>query len=336
MKVSGGPAAPPAVWLLIDDRAGNRGQCLGVAEALGLDFRVRDIEYSTLGGLPNGLIGASFAALTGPSRVGLAPPWPDLLIAAGRRTAPVARAIKRRNRGATFLAQIMDPGSPGAADFDLIAQPTHDGGPRRPNGISIIGAPHLVTADRLAEAADQWRGRFEPLARPWIALIVGGSTRRRPFTDEAARRLGRLASAMAREAGGSLLVSTSRRTGAAEEPLLAAIDAPHRIHRWGEAGDNPYFGYLALADAVVVTGDSVSMCCEACAVPAPVYIYAPDGATQSKHARLHAELFEKGYARPMTERLETWSHPPLNAAQDVAREIAARLAVRANARGQRA
>ena len=332
MKVSEGPAAPPAVWLLIDDRAGNRSQCLGVAEALGLEFRVRAIEYTALGGLPNGLLGASFAALTAPSRAGLAPPWPDLIIAAGRRTAPVARAIKRRNRGATFLAQIMDPGNAGAADFDLIAQPTHDGGRLRPNGVPITGAPHPVTKARLAVAADEWRGRFEPLARPWIALIVGGATRRRLFTDEAARRLGQLASAMALGAGGSLLVSTSRRTGAAEEPLLAAIDAPRRVHRWGEAGDNPYIGFLALADAVVVTGDSVSMCCEACAVPVPVYIYAPAGATQAKHARLHAELFEKGYARPMTERLEAWSHPPLNAAQDVAHEIAARLAACANRR----
>ena len=335
MNVSGGLSASPAVWLLIDDRAGNRSQCLGVAEALGLEFRVRDIEYSTLGGLPNGLLGASFAALTAPSRAGLAPPWPDLVIAAGRRTAPVARAIKRRSQGATFLAQIMDPGNPGAGDFDLIAQPAHDGGRLRPNGVLVTGAPHLITAGRLAEAADEWRGRFEPLARPWIALIVGGSTRRQTFSEEAARRLGQMASTMARETGGSLLVSTSRRTGAAEEPLLAAIDAPHQVHRWGGEGDNPYFGYLALADAVVVTGDSVSMCCEACAVPAPVYIYAPEGATQAKHARLHTELFDKGYARPMTGHLETWGHPPLNAAQDVAREIAARPAVRANPRGLR-
>ena len=323
------------VWLLIDDRAGNRSQCQGVAEALGLDFRVRMLEYSALGGLPNGLIGASFAGLTASSRAGLAPPWPDLVIAAGRRSAPVARAIKRRNGSATFLAQIMDPGIPGAADFDLIVEPNHDGGRPRPNAIAITGAPHPVTQSRLAQAAEEWRGRFEPLARPWIALIVGGATRRRSFTDAAARRLGRMASAMARDAHGSLLISTSRRTGAAEEPLLGAIDAPHRVHRWGAAGDNPYFGYLALADAVVVTGDSVSMCCEACAVPVPVYIYAPEDTTQAKHARLHAELFDKGYARPMTEHLEAWSHPPLNAAQDVAREITARLAARAKGKGLR-
>ena len=332
MNVSEGPPAPPAVWLLIDDRSGNRSQCLGVADALGLDFRVRSIEYSALGGLPNGLLGASFAGLTASSRAGLAPPWPDLVIAAGRRTAPVARAIKSRNRGATVLVQIMDPGNFGAADFDLIAQPTHDGGRPRPNAMAITGAPHPVTAAHLAQAADKWRGRFEPLPHPWIALIVGGATRRRSFTDEAARRLGQMASAMARDAQGSLLVSTSRRTGAAVEPLLGAIDVPYRVHRWGEAGANPYSGYLALADAVIVTGDSVSMCCEACAVPVPIYIYAPEGDTQAKHARLHTELFDKGYARPMTEHLEAWSHPPLNAAKDVAREIAVRLAARANRR----
>ncbi|MBF0374249.1 MAG: mitochondrial fission ELM1 family protein, partial [Alphaproteobacteria bacterium] len=78
---------------------------------------------------------------------------------------------------------------------------------------------------------------------------------------------------------------------------------------------------VSLADAVVVTGDSVSMVCEACAATAPVFVYAPPGMVGEKHARLHRDLFEMGYARPLGERLEHFAHPPLNAARDIADEI---------------
>ena len=321
------PAGGPAIWLLIDDRAGNRSQCLGVAEALGLKFEVRGLEYTAAGALPQFILGASFFGLTPGSRAELAPPWPDLVIAAGRRTAPVARRIKRVNGGATYLVQIMDPGPTGAGEFDLIAAPRHDTITDRPNVMRITGAPHRITPARLAVAAAEWRGRFADLPRPWIALIVGGSTRRRTFTDAMARDLGRAASAMAADAGGALLVTTSRRTGAAAQALLDEIAVPKRVYRWGDEGENPYYGYLAVADAVIVTGDSVSMCSEACATTGPVYIYAPKALSTAKHARLHGELFEKGYARPLAGRLETWTHAPLNPAGDVARAVRQRMAV---------
>ena len=108
------------VWLLIDDRAGNRAQCEGVAAALGVAGQVKGLVYGWFGKLPNGILGASFAGLTAASRAALTPPWPDLVIAAGRRSGPVARRIKRLAGGRTRLVQIMDPGPSGADEFDLI------------------------------------------------------------------------------------------------------------------------------------------------------------------------------------------------------------------------
>ena len=316
----------PLVWALTDDRAGNRSQCLGVADALGLPYVEKPLAYGRAAGLPNALIGASFKGLKKTSRESLMPPWPDVAIAAGRRTAPVARNIARLSGGRCFLAQIMYPG-PGAKEFGLIAVPAHDRPRRGGNVVTMTGAPHGLDAARLKAAAHQWRGRFDDLPRPWIALIVGGSTRRRKFTAKMARELAARASKMALTAGGSLLVTTSRRTGAAAGVLIDAITAPCRVHRWGkdEAAANPYAGYLALADAVVVTGDSASMCTEACATSAPVYIFAPPALTVAKHARLHEDLYAKGYAKPLGELYQPWSHPPLNPAQDVAAAIRQRL-----------
>jgi len=317
--------AKPIIWALLDDRAGNRSQVLGVAEALGLRFQNQELEYTPAAALPNFFVGASFAGLTASSRVNLVAPWPDLVIAAGRRTAPVARKIKKDSGDRTVLVQVMYPGDAGADEFDLIAAPRHDCIGPRPNLIEVTGAPHRVTAAKLAEAAHAWQGRFDHLPHPWIAVIVGGSSKRRAFTADMARQLGRTVAAMASGAGGSLLLTTSRRTGEAEGPLLAEIKAPHFAFRWGDAGDNPYFAFLALADAVVVTGDSASMASEACATEGPVYIYAPADLTPHKLTKLHAELYARGFARPLADKLERWSHPPLNTATEIAGEIRRRF-----------
>mgnify|MGYP003635790127 FL=1 len=50
-------ADSPRVWVLADDRPGNRSQCLGVARVLGLPFARKDIEYGPLVRLHNALPG---------------------------------------------------------------------------------------------------------------------------------------------------------------------------------------------------------------------------------------------------------------------------------------
>ncbi len=312
------------VWLLVDDRAGHANQCLGVGEALGLRYLKQELRYTVTGALPNYMIGPSFNHLTRDSRVNLCAPWPDLVVAAGRRTAPAARHIKKLNNGKTFLCQIMHPGEGGAEEFDLIAVPRHDK-MSGDNMIDTTGAPHRATPARLAAEAKEWAGRFDHLPRPWIALIVGGGTKRRKFTADMARELGGKASGFAESLGGSLLVTTSRRTAEAEAPLLDALTAPANVFRWGDEGDNPYFAYLALADFVIVTGESVSMCSEACAAPAPVYIYAPGKLVAHKFKLLHEDLYAKGYARPLGDTLEPFEHPPLNAADEIAAAVRAKL-----------
>jgi hypothetical protein len=312
------------VWALADERAGNRSQVLGVSQALGLPFEIKEIRYSRLALLPNTLLGASLVGLTAESRAALSAPWPDIVIAAGRRAAPVLRAIKRQASGRTFVVQLMDPRGR-RDDLDLIAVPVHDGVVEGSNIIRTIGAPHRVTPQQLAAARQDWLPRLAHLPSPRIALLVGGPTRRRGFTPEMARALGQKASQLAADANGSLLITTSRRTGDAANDLVAAISVPHHAYQYGDSGENPYLGYLALADAVMVTGDSISMCTEACATGVPVYIYAPPGFVTDKHRRLHHCLFDQGYTRPVGPRLETWSYSALNSAEAVASEILRRL-----------
>ncbi|WP_419797318.1 MAG: mitochondrial fission ELM1 family protein [Terasakiella sp.] len=310
------------IWVLLDDRAGNVNQCLGVAEALGEPFIRKDITYNVLAKLPNLLLGASLCGVSAQSRHSLKAPWPDLVIAAGRRTAPVARYIKKKSQGKTKLVQIMHPGAAGAVDFDLICVPAHDlHGPLQANEMTMFGAPHRVTAEKLVQAASDWADRFNGLSSPRIGLIVGGATKNRAFSTEMARDLGGAIHNMAQQKGASVLVTTSRRTGEAADPLLDEITVPSFKYKWGDKGDNPYFGILACSDLLIVTGDSVSMCSECCGTGKPVYVYAPQGMISDKHMRMVNAFIENQYALPFGDECLQEKTQTLNAAIDIAARI---------------
>ena len=315
---------PPLVWILADDRPGNLNQLLGVVEALGWPFETKPIRFGPLARLPNAVVCASLLGLTPDARTALAPPWPDLALGAGRRAAPVLRWIRRRSPG-TLVVQLMWPGS--AEGLDLIAVPEHDLVPPRAHLVRTLGAPHRITPTRLRAAAAALAPRLVDLPRPRIACLMGGSTRRRRFTSQDAEGLAHRASAMARACGGSLLVTTSRRTEAAcAVALAAALDAPHFLHRWRAGGDNPYPGLLGSADAVIVTADSASMCTEACATGRPVFLATPGDAAPGKLGRLHERLAALGYLRPLGAPWPAAVPPPLDPASGVAEAIRARLA----------
>lgn len=310
------------IWVLADDRAGNVSQCIGVAEALDMPFEVKQIRYNRLVTLPNILRGASLLGLDKTQSATLEAPWPDLVIAAGRRTAPIARYIKRQSQGKTRLVQIMWPSIP-SGDFDLIAVPNHDKKREGSHIFPMTGSPNRITPALLAQAQEQWQQAFSHLPKPLIALIVGGNTKNHVFTPEHAKFLGERASALANHLGGALLVTTSRRTEEkSAQALLEMLTCPYYIYDWRTSEKNPYFGYLACAEAIIVTGDSMSMCSEATATGKPVYIYAPEGATSPKHVRLHQELYNKEWARPLANASSGFSpYLPENSAKQLADEI---------------
>ena len=177
----------------------------------------------------------------------------------------------------------------------------------------------------LTKAQEKWMPELEKLPRPRIAVFVGGSTRHRKFTWAMARELGERISDMAVRSGGSLMISTSRRTGAEVDALFHSINCPTRIFRWNEREENPYLGFLACADTVVVSGDSVSMCSEACAVPVPVQIFAPPTLITPKHARCHTTLYDAGYATPFDGLDHSNTHSILTASNTIAKIIKDRL-----------
>ena len=303
--VSFATAANPAVWVLHDGKAGMASQALGLAEATGFPFIEKRLAIRfPWSALPPGFWFLPFHA-AGDAGARLVPPWPDLIIACGRNSAMPALAIKRASGGRTVAAQIQNP-SVGNTEFDLFVVPEHDRF-RGPQVIVTRGAVHRVTPARLAAE----RRRFPTLAampRPILSVLIGGTNKAYRLSLQ---RLGEIAEAVAdilRAGGGSALVTPSRRTGEAGLALLRDRLKGVSASVWDGTGDNPYFAYLALADAFLVTADSVSMISEAAATGKPVHILDLDGGN-AKFSRFHAAMQAVGVTRPFVGRIESWTYP---------------------------
>jgi len=272
---SSAAATAPLVWLLEPYRAGEQQQALALAEALGGPFARKRLRHHRLRGAATNLgRGSGLAGIDRRRSDALAPPWPDLLITAGMRNEPVARWIRECSGGRTRLVHIGRPWADPEA-FDLVITTPQYRLPQRPNVLHNDLPLHRVHADRLAAAAARWAPTLGHLPAPRIAVIVGGNSGPYTLGARAARRLLADAAALARDAGGSLLITTSPRTPTAARRVLETdCGVPAQCYVW-RAGDpdNPYFGYLALADALVVTADSISMLAEAGATGKPLYLF---------------------------------------------------------------
>ena len=315
------------LWILIDNRMGSVGQARGIACQLNLEhFNIveKKIDYTKFSGLPNFVRGKTLIGLTSESKKAIKAPWPDLVLSISRRTVPVARFIKKQNPD-TKLIQLMYPGETGIDEFSLVLLPEHDKDkPFHKSFRYLVGAPHRVTRSALSEAKEKWQDAFKDLPRPLTAVIVGGSIKKRPFTLENAKELAEKIGALKQKVGGSILITTSRRTGdEAQNLIMEQIkNIPMHTFLWGEKKENPYLGYLACADSIIVTGDSVSMTSEACGTGKPVFVFEGQSWLTKKHYRFIHTLYENRFAVPLDLKyLGFKPNASLNAAIDAAREI---------------
>ena len=93
---------------------------------------------------------------------------------------------------------------------------------------------------------------------------------------------------------------------------------PHVV--WDGSGENPYFAFLAFADAIIVTEDSVNMVTEAAGTGKPVYVQSLPGKSR-RLLRFHRLMRERGATRPFEGKLEFWTYPPINDTEVVASAI---------------
>lgn len=314
-------------WLITDDKVGMQVQVKGVADALGLDWTAKQVSPTGLWRMlaPFGPTDPKdkFAVAGSP----LGPPWPEIAIATGRLSIPYIKAMRRHAGFRTYTVVLQDPRT-GPRTSDLIWVPEHDSR-RGANVITTLTAAHSFTPARLAALKATEPSWMRDLPHPRVGVILGGRSQVYRFTPDDDARLGAALAAIAR-LGASFMITPSRRT---HQRLLRAADAatagcPRIL--WDGTGANPYPQFLAHADLLVVTADSVNMTGEACATGRPVYVFEPSGGS-AKFRRFHEALRSCGATRPLPDQvagLDGWDYEPLDSAASIAAEAARRWARR--------
>jgi mitochondrial fission protein ELM1 len=312
------------VWGVSDGRAGNARQAAALAAALATGTDGAAFDWTLAPRIPwrwlaprrlpgsRWAFGADFAqALAAP---------PRLAVGCGRQAALATRLLRT---GGTKVVQILDPRLD-PAHWDLVVAPAHDGLVAA-NVINTLGSLHPVDDAWLMRARTQFAA-FEVLPRPRTAVLLGGSSTHVRFDRTAFEELAlKLDAALAGD-GGSVLLTTSRRTPRELRDVLQ-----HRYEQtpgivWcGDAdGPNPYPGLLAWADRIICSPDSVNMVSEACATRVPVFVFDP-ARVQGRPRRFFDALLASGRIHAMDAQLAPFDVEPLRETARIAQEIRNRL-----------
>ena len=344
-----GSAAWPNVWIVSDGVAGMRLQSLALAEAMGWTAapRFRDIVVTPrqpLRSLPQlGKIAmlAPHLPISTPALPFEDDGFPDLLVTCGRRMAGLSIAMRHRARIAgqpMKTIHIQDPRLDPAC-FDILLVPAHD--PVRGDNVIIsTGSLNRLTPETIADAARTLDRKWKNAAFPRVVVMLGGDNRRYKISPAMASHMVARLDAFARQTKASLAVVPSRRTPPDLIRQLTetlALNDAHARHRLATPQDaNPYPGILGIADAIIVTSDSVNMASEAAITGTPVMITdwhsdvatsdaptsnnATSPATSTPHrqiesgrlATFHDAMMQGGHTVPLGDTIPTHDFTPLD------------------------
>jgi hypothetical protein len=267
------PAALRRVWAVLSYRSGENTQILALARALeargGWSLEIKRLGYRPAG-LYNLLQPVGLHGIRRQLSSPLDAPWPDLVISAGLRNEPPCRWIRKQSGGRTRVV-FLGRSWVSPAHLDLLVTTPQYRVPLHPRVLQNRLTLHSVTASMLNMSADKWRATFADFPGPRAGVLLGGSVGPYVLGEAAIDRVVNYLNDS--DCGSALITSSSRTAPGLVERLAAKISKPAFVYDWQPEDDgNPYAGILALADELIVSGDSIAMLSEAVATEKPVHI----------------------------------------------------------------
>lgn len=309
-------AEAPTIWILSDGKIGHESPPSGVAAALTGTFEVRHVNprwaFAILA--PHGPADPKDVAPRGTGLID--PPYPDICLASGRRTVPYLRTLKAR-APETFCVYFNDPRTR-RSGADMLVTMSHD---RSRDHLSFVTRtpPHRFSGAVLAAARAAPLPHLAALPQPRVAVLIGGNSHHHTFLPD---DVGRLMDDLTRlnDGGASLMVTFSRRTPIALQRQLSDLAKRDTVALWDGQEPNPMAHFLALADAVVVTTDSINMVGEATVTGKPIHLFQPSG-SHPKVDRFLDQLSRVATLRALDGTLGGPDYPPNDSTERVAAEI---------------
>lgn len=320
------------IWALLDDRAGNNNQTLGLAEELAhklkIEPEIKRIKYNSLICLPNFILRSSDLAVNKIRSHNIYGNYPDLVIAAGRRLAPLLLNIKK-NSPTTKIVQIMRP-TYMEEDFDLIITPQHDQIQKNLSNIRrSLGALNKINQTMLGKAKKEFFAKYPQTNFNLIGVFIGGNTKEYIYTEKDAFKLMNLLEQLAENHAAKLAITFSRRTPDYFKNIIYNnFQDTHLIYDPAFGGYNPYYGIMAAANFLIVTGDSISMLSEAASSGKALYIYNANNFKSAKHLYFQQQLKDFEYAKQLDSsisQLKKFKYEALNETAKIADYIISKI-----------
>lgn len=309
----------PLCWGLSIGVAGMLSQMRGVAQAAGFRFEAKKTRLKRgWHWLPLFLVPTRLSVVRDAHTLDSRLP-PPLIIACGRHSVIPAICLKERWGNRTFVVFVQNP-LVDPSNFDLVIAPEHDG-VAGDNVINTRGALHHITPEILAAARNSdAASQLRKPGRPVVTVLLGGPNRCYSFSRADVTRLIDKLRMMVDRDDARLIIVSSRRTPEAIRERFAEEFADHYV--WNPSAENPYLAALAVADAIVVTCDSVSMTSEAAATGRPVFIEPlTERFSATRFRRFQDSFRHAGITRRFEGRLEQWTYTPPDDAASIGRII---------------
>jgi hypothetical protein len=294
------------IWVIVEkDLTGTKKQCLALARQLSTAIKEKNITLKWPWSWFSPYLSFGIQYAVNPQ---LKAPWPDMIIAAGRKSIAPALWVKKQSKNKSYVHFVQDP-KWAHHKFNSLSAPQHDGLIGE-TVFQTIGALNDINKSTLSQAKKDFP-KLAKLANPRIAVLIGGNSKTHQMNDDIIKQLQTIQ--------GDLMITASRRTPLKYIEKLKALKGTY----WNGKSKNPFTAYLAYADYILVTSDSVSMISEAIATGRPVYLLKMDGRSP-KFDRFYDALTTGGHARWFNGQLENWGTKPLNETAKLAQWLKAR------------
>jgi mitochondrial fission protein ELM1 len=307
------------IWIISDDKIGMMTQSIGLAKAIGEAYEIKKIGLKFPWKQLTPYVRLPYPFCKSEDADELKAPWPKLIITCGRQAVLPALWVKQQSGNKTQIVKIQKP-QISIRHFDLVITPRHDGF-SGPKVFETLGALHGITKSVYNKEKDKWASELSKFSYPKFAILIGGNSKTHKMTPRIASQMIKNLRDLAVRKNASLFVTCSRRTPQiCRDIIKAGLEGiPHHYYD-GENGENPYIGYLAHADVIFATNDSVNMVSEAMSTGKPIYLLSLPGKSR-RFSRFYKELLEQKIAREFKGEVDFWTYPPINETEKAASYI---------------
>lgn len=293
-------------WILSSGLIGCENQCLGVIERLGIETEIKKIKPS----MAVSLFAPYGTPFLNPQ---VREPWPDLVIAAGRKTIPYLKYIRKASKKECKTIYLQDPRI-NSKEFDIVWAPEHDSIEGN-NVIKTITSPNRVTNELLNYHHDEWLDKLSKLKGPFIGFLIGGKSKAYNFNDAECEKIIQALNFVISN-GYTPLITLSRRSPKKLSNRIKNLLINEKNLFYDGQGDNPYFAILKASEIIITTPDSANMISEAINVPKPVY-YIDIKSNSKRFNKFINTLVNSGHIRPFENNIDYFQNKKLDPTKEI-------------------